>query len=228
MLLAARLPVMVGVAAANKKALDLLRVACLGATDGGSASSLSGDGGRFGGGLHPTVFVPVPPRLGGVVSGTVGRFWVLYRGASAVDLSRVAAGCRDASSVRGRWLLAGGSGVDPRPHRRVAPDPEVEYELGVVPRPTIHSDMWASLMLLLVVHKALVVMELLLRVFWLSSFFLTVSVGAGGERWLGLGGAGNPRVLSVIFLFFRGFSAICSDLRILRGCICMCAYSVPY
>ena len=153
----------------------------------------------------------------------------MYRGASAVDLSRVAAGCRDASSVRGRWLLAGGSGVDPRLRRRVAPDPEVEGELGVVPRPTIHSDMWASLMLLLVVLKALVAMELLqLRVFWLSSFFLTVSVGAGGERWLGLGGAGNPRVLSVIFLFFRGFSAFCSDLRILRSLICMCTYSVPY
>ena len=84
-------------------------------------------------------------------------------------------------------------------------------------------------MLLLVVHKALVAMELLqLRVLWLSLFFLMVLVGAGGEQRLGLAGAGNPRVLSVFFSFFRGFSAICSDLRILRSRICVCTLSVPY
>ena len=173
----------------------------------GRGASLSGQD-RRGGGRDLVVDFCSPP------SSSSRRRLLLRRregggrstGVSAVDLSEVAAGCLDACSVLGLWWLAGGSGDAPRPRRREAPDPEVEGKLGAVPRPTIHSDMWAPLVLLLAVHKAHVAMELLqLRVLWSPSFFLAVSVGAGGERLFGLGGAVNPRGLCVIWSFFWGF-----------------------
>ena len=107
---------MVGVAAANKWALDLLRVASLGATAGGSASSFSGDGGRFGGGLLPADFIPVPRRPGGVVSGAVGRIWVFHRSFF----------CLSSDPAHGR-RIDGGSSVAATPELRM----EVSWRLFV-------------------------------------------------------------------------------------------------
>ena len=110
-------------------------------------------------------------------------------------------------SVLGRWQVAGGSGAPPRLRRRMILDPEEEDELGVVPRPTIHRDRWASPMLLLAVHKATLAMELLLlRACWLPSSLLVLP-GAGGDRRRGLVVVANPRGCSVVLLSPGGFSA---------------------
>ena len=98
-------------AAANKWVLDLLRVACLGATVGGSANSFSGDGGRFGGGLLPADLLPVPRRPGGVVSGAVGRIWVFHRSFF----------CLSSDPAHGRRIEGGNSvAVTPELRKQVA------------------------------------------------------------------------------------------------------------
>jgi hypothetical protein len=95
-------------------------------------------------------------------------------------------------------------------------DSEVEGELGVVPRPAFHSERWASLMLLLMVHKAFVAMELLQpQVFGSLLLFLVVLVGAGVERRSSLGVAGIPEDFGVILPLLRGLSAMCTGLRVL-------------
>ena len=143
-------------------------------------------------------------------------------GVAAVDRGK-AAGYLDMWSVLGWRWPAGGSGAVPRPRRRVDLDLEDEDQLGVIPRPTIHSERWVSLILLLVVHKALVAMELLhLRASWWLLFFVVPLVGVGVERQLCFGGAANPRVFFVFLFSFRGLSAICTGLRIWRGRISMC------
>ena len=184
---------------------------------------MSGRDRRGGGGDLPVGFCSHPSsssRRRLLLRHREGGRWCT--GAVAVDRG-MAAGCLDVWSVLGSWLLAGGSGAVPRPCRRVDLDLEVEDGLGVVPRPASHSDRWVSLTLLLVVHKAITAMEFLqLRASWLSLLSLVLLVGAGGERRLCLGGAVNPRVLSVILFFYKGFPAICTGLRIWRGRISTC------
>ena len=145
-------------------------------------------------------------------------------GAAAVDLD-MAAGFPDVWSVLGWRWPEGGSGAGPRPRRRVDLDLEDEDQLGVVPRPTIHSERWVSLILFLVVHKALEAMGLLhLRASWMPLFFVVLLAGVDMERRLCFGGAANPRDFSVFLFSFKGFSAICTGLRIWRGRISMCVH----
>ena len=141
-------------------------------------------------------------------------------GAAAVDLGKADL---DVWSVLGWWWSAGGSGAVPRPRRRGDLDLEDDDRLGVVPRPTIHSERWVSLILFLAVHKAFEAMELLhLRASWLPLFFVVLLVGVDLERRLCFGGAGNPRGYFVMLLLFKGVPAICTGLRIWRGRISMC------
>ena len=103
-------------AAVNKGARILLLMVSLLTFGGGSAGSLSGDGGRFGGGLHPADFVPVPRRPGGVVSGAVGRIWVFHRSFF----------CLSSDPAHGR-RIDGGSSVAATPELRM----EVSWRLFV-------------------------------------------------------------------------------------------------
>ena len=115
-------------------------------------------------------------------------------GAMAAGFVCLAVGSRVPCSVLGLWSVVGGFGAARRRLRRERLDLEVEGELGDVPRPAGHSDMWALHVLLLVVHKAVLAMEFLLpRVCWLPFSSLVLFAGAGDERW---------------------FGAFCTDLRI--------------
>lgn len=149
-------------------------------------------------------------------------------GVLSVGLVWLAVGRLDACSVPGSWSVAGGSCVSPRHRRRAKLDSMVEDELGVVPRPARHSDRWASLMLLLVVHKASTAMELLQSwVAWLLLLLLLVLVGAGVERWIGLGVAEGSKDLVLISSFLRGLSAFVYGLRVLLDrSVSVCTYFV--
>ena len=84
-------------------------------------------------------------------------------------------------------------------------------------------------LIVLVVHKAIPAMEFLqLRVCWLSLLFLVLLVGAAGERRLSLGGAGNPRDLSVILFFFKGFPALYGPTCLVWPYLYVCTYDVLY
>jgi hypothetical protein len=112
------------------------------------------------------------------------------------------------------WSDGGGSSAAPRRRRSELLDLKIEIEPGDVPRPALHSDMWAIL-LLLVVHKALGR--------WGSldlgcagrrpSSASSVGVGDGRRCWPDV--AVNPKDLVVVLFFFRGFFAICMALRFL-------------
>ena len=104
----------------------------------GSLSKLSVRGGRCGGVLPGVDFVLGPRRRGDAGSGVDARSWSLYRSAApAVWLVVV---WMLATSVRGSWSAAGGSGAVPRRLRWGGLDLEVDVELGARPRPTSHSD----------------------------------------------------------------------------------------
>ena len=138
--------------------------------------------------------------------------WRFSVGAFAVGLVRLAAGWRSVCSVLGLWSAAGGSGAIPRRRRRERPDLEVGDRLGIVSRPACHSDRWALLVLLLVVHKAVMAMELLQPWVYGSPSSLVLLAGAGVERWIGV--AEISGVFVVFLSFPRGLSAICTELRL--------------
>ena len=115
------------------------------------------------------------------------------------------------------------------------PDLEVEIELGVLPRPARHSDMWAFV-LLLVVHKAFGRWSSLNLGYGGRS---SLNLGYGGRRlsFSSCGGVGggrrrrpdaavNPKDFDVNLSFFRGFPATCTVLRVLLDRICVCTYDV--
>ena len=128
--------------------------------------------------------------------------------------------------VLGVWSAVGRSGGAPRRRRPEALDLEVEGKPGDDPQPACHSDRWAPLVLLLVVHKA----ERRWGFFNLGSvgfrlLFLRCS-GAGVERRC-RAGAVNPRDLGVIIFFLKGFSANCTGVYVhLDQSVSVCTYSV--
>lgn len=146
-------------------------------------------------------------------------------GVAAAGLSREA----------GRWLpwpvralrmAEGGSGVNPRLHRRSAPDSVVEDQLGDDPRPVSHSDMRASLMLLL----SRFLMPLVgdgaasssAQLDSVRSSRAARLAGDGEGRRIGSGGAEVPGDLFVFSSFLGGFSAICMGLGVLLGLSVSC------
>ena len=97
------------------------------------------------------------------------RDWCV--GVVAVGLLCLAAGRRMLRSMLGRWSAGGGSGSVPRRRRPELPDLEKEDQLGDVPRPACHSEMWAPWCFFRRFTKPLLAMELLpSRASWLSSF----------------------------------------------------------
>ena len=128
--------------------------------------------------------------------------------------------------VLGLRLVEGRSGADLRRRRRGAPDLEVEDVLGAGPRPASHSDMWASLVLLFsrftkpfVGDGAASSSASLVPV---SPSRGARSAGAGDGRRVGSGGAGIPRDFVVFSAFLRGFSALCTGLRVLLDPSVLC------
>lgn len=150
----------------------------------------------------------------------------LWRSCAGASTARLAVGWEVSSSVLGRWSAAGRSGASPRRRRREWPDLEVEDELGAVPRPACHSDRWAPMVLLLVVHKAIPAMELLPpRACWSPSLRFVLLDGAGDERRLD-GGAGLSRDFSVISLFLRVFLQMYRSTCLSGPFLPLCTYFV--
>ena len=129
--------------AANKKASDLLLVACFAAAGGRSGSCLSRRGRSCGGG-RAMDFCASPPsatrwRLLQRHHGEGGRF----AGATAAGLLGLAAAWMVSWLMLGWRMAEGGSGAPPRHRRPEWPVSEEEGELGAGPRPTHHSERWA-------------------------------------------------------------------------------------
>ena len=138
-------------------------------------------------------------------------------GASTAGQSGLAATWKVSWFVLGRWSAAGRLGASPRRRRPESPDLEEEGKLGAGPRPACHSGMWALRCFLWWFTKPILAMELLLlRVCWCLLLPLAVLV-AGDERRVWLVLQSFSKDLVVILSFFGGFSAICSDLRVLLG-----------
>ena len=141
-----------------------------------------------------------------------------FAGAAAADLLGLAVGRTMRRSVRGPRSEAGGSAAVPRRCRREGRDLEVVVGLGAVPRPARHSEMWASLMLLIGFIKPS----------WRWSFFnlcgelasILSSCGARRRRRRVVDRSWWCRALEGLgcnFSLSRDFSAICTGLRVRLG-----------
>jgi len=214
-------------AAWNKSASSLLLLVGLAAAGGGSGSRLSNRVDCSGGNHLDVVFVLVPRRRGDAASGVVMGIRSLWcAGAAAVGLLWLAVVRWMPWPVLGLGLVEGRSGADLRRRRRGAPDLEVEDELGAGPRPASHSDMWAPLVLLFSrFTKPFVGDGAASTSAWLVSVSPSLGArfaGAGVGRRVGSGGAGFPRVFVVVSSFPRGFSAMCTGLRVLLDSSVLC------
>ena len=141
-------------------------------------------------------------------------------GAVAVALLCLAAGWRMLQPMLGWWSAGGGSGSVPRRRRPDRPDLEKEGELGDVPRPACHSEMWAPRCFFRRFTKPLMAMELPpSRASWISWLPLSVLV-AGDERRAGAVRAELFKDLVVISLFFGDLFALCMGLCVLLDLSC--------
>jgi hypothetical protein len=208
------------VAAVNKSARSLLLMVSLLTVGGGSVgAALSrrdrwGDGGDLVMDFWSSSSSASRQRL-------LQRWWEdggLCAGAATVGLLWLAVVRWISWLVLGLRLVEGRSGADLRRRRRGAPDLEVEDELGAGPRPASHSDMWAPLVLLLSRFTKPSIGD---GAASSSASLVSVSpslgarfAGAGVGRRVRSGGADFPKDFFVVSSFERGFSAMCTGLRV--------------